>query len=306
MAGRFACAIGCLLAMVAVSGAQETAAPVVPAQQAATSPEPIHSPEMDALAAKLLLKLNEDKVTSVVIVGGGGSGGKVSELDVNLRDCLNEALVRQATGVHVATRDETAAELKRLRISIGMLYSDTLAGWIATNAHADGFVTIEMERVGNGHAAITAEVFDKRTRIVYDKKTKAEVSSAKFEAQIDLTETQAKSATRDYHPPLNTLAGMAGKDGASMPTCIYCPKPEYTEEGRKRSINGTVYFMLTVLPDGTTDDILITRPVGYGLDGAAVDALIGWRFRSGLDAQKRPVALQVRVEVNFALYAGPF
>ena len=293
--------VGCVLAVGAICSARQTAVQTIPAPAGAPS-DAVTSPEMDALAAKLLEKLNADNVSSVVVVGGGSREGKVSELAVDLRNRLNDALVRQAIGIHVASRAETAAELRQLRVSIGMLYTDTLAGWITTNTHADGLVTIALERIEKGRADITAEVVDKRTKIVRGKKTKAGVSSAKFEARMNLTDEQINSASRDYHAPLNTPVMLPEKDSPSMPKCIYCPKPQYTDLGRRSRFSGTIYIVLTVLPDGTADDILITNPVGYGLDGAAVDALLKWRFDPGLDKQGHPAARQVPVEIRFELY----
>jgi TonB family protein len=299
---RIAYLIRGMLLIGAACSARQVVPPTIPTPQAAPALDAFSSPEMDALAAKLFEKLKADKVTSVVVVGGGSRGVKVSELAVDIRDSLNDSLARQATGLHIASRAETAAELKRLRVSIGMLYTDTLAGWISKNAKADGLVTIALERIENGRAVISAAILDKRTKMIYDKKTKTEASSAKFEGQINLTDAQINSATRDYHAPMNTPAAVAEKGGASMPKCTYCPKPEYTEIGRRNRFVGTVYILVTALPDGTPDDILITSPIGYGLDGAAVDALLKWKFSPGLDKQGRPAAFQVPVEIMFELY----
>jgi TonB family protein len=300
MISRFICAIGCLLIAGAIYGAPLAHANSAP--QANVSAGAGSLREVDALAAKILEKLKADKVSSAVVVGGGISEGKVSELAIDIRDGINDALARQATGIHIATRTETAAELKRLHVSIGMLYTDTLAGWISKNAQADGLVTITLERLENGRAVISAKILDKRTKMVYDKKTKTEVSPAKFEGQITLTEAQINSASRDYHAPLNTPATVAEKEGPSVPKCIYCPRPEYTEIAGRSRFAGTLQILVTVLPDGTTDDILITSPIGYGMDGAAVDALIKWKFNPGLDKQGRPAAFQVPVEIMFQLY----
>jgi TonB family protein len=309
MFGRFICAVGCLLASGVACSAQQTVAPAAPTQQASALPEPINSPEIDALAAKIIDKLRADKVASVVVVGGGIAGNKVNELGVILRNGLNDALARQAAGVSVIPGDEARAELRRMRVSEGMLYSNALGDWIAARTHADGVVTVELERVESDHATVSVQLFDRRVKKVYDKKKKTEISAATFESQINLTETQARSATRIYQPPLNTPVVKTdpdGKNGIKLAGCDYCPKPEYSSEARQKRIQGTVYLLVTVLPDGTADDVLIIRPVGYGLDAAAIEKLLTWKFKPALDAQKRPVATQVPVEIMFALYSGPF
>jgi TonB family protein len=309
MVGRLICAVGCLLACGAVCGARQTAASAPSAQQANALPEPINSPELDALATKLADKLREDKVASVVVVGGGVAGNKTNQLGASLRNGLNNSLVLQAAGVRVITGDQARAELKQMRVNEGMLYSNALGDWIGARTHADGVVTIELERVENDHAAISVQLFDRRVKKVYDKKKKTEVSAATFESQISLTDAQARSATLDYRPPLNTpvvKTDPAGKDGIKLASCEYCPKPEYSSEARQKRIQGTIYLLVTVLPDGTADDVIIIRPVGYGLDAAAIEKLLTWKFSPALDAQKRPIATQVPVEIMFELYSGPF
>ena len=51
-----------------------------------------------------------------------------------------------------------------------------------------------------------------------------------------------------------------------MPHAIFVPEPEYTDQARKKKIQGTVVVSLTVTVDGTTRDIKVVKGVGYGLD----------------------------------------
>jgi TonB family protein len=263
----------------------------------------LNSPEIDALAAQIIQRLHADQVASLIIVGGGSREGKVTELGVDLRDRLNNALLRQATGIHVLAGAEIHDALKQLRISEGMLYSNALADMIAMHTHAEAVAIIEIGRVDDGTAKVSVKLVDRRaTSAKNSKKKKTEVSSAEFQSQIGLTDTQIKSATRDYRPPLRIPVTKAGTDGVGMPWCDYCPKPEYSPEAREKRIQGTVYLLATILPDGTADDILITRPMGFGLDRTAVEKLLIWKFKSAVDAQKRPIASQVQIEIAFSLY----
>lgn len=305
MVRRFVCAVACLLAVGAVCGAQQTAAPAVPVQQGSSLLEPVNSPEMDALAAKLVEKIGAGKITSVVVVGGASPENKVSELGASLRDGLNDALARQAATIHVYTGAGARAGLKRLRVSEGMLYCNAVADWIAARVRADGVVTIELERIENGHALVTTRLFDERGKKVYDKKTKTEISSAELQGNLSLTEAQIDCAAREYHAPMTTIAPNSAAGQVSIPICTYCPGPQRTEVSRRFSIEGTVYLVVTVLSDGTVDDIRIVRPLGYGLDGSAIDALRVWRFKPGVDSKNHPAPVQVPVELVFALYPRP-
>ena len=87
----------------------------------------------------------------------------------------------------------------------------------------------------------------------------------------------------------------------TMPRAIFAPNPEYTEQARKKKINGTVLLSLTVTVDGTTRDIKLVKGVGYGLDEKAVEAVSRWKFTPALkDGQ--PIEKEISVEVDFHLY----
>ena len=302
MVGRTICAIGFLLACGAVCGAQQTAGPAVATQQARPLLAPINSPEIDALAKSILEKVRAGKATSIVLVGGGTSEFKVSELGVSLREGLNEALLRQAAGVRVFTTADVSDVLKRNRVSESMVYCNPLADWIAAYAHADAAVILQMDGVKNGGNLISVEMFDERKPKTIDKKKKIAIPDARFESSLVLTNEQAVLAGHEYHAPTDTSIPEGGKNGIEMPMCVYCPKPDYTEEGRQARFFGTVYLEAVVRPDGKADDIRVTRPVGHGLDGTAVSALLGWQFGPRADSEGHPLATRVSFQMMFQLY----
>jgi TonB family protein len=92
-----------------------------------------------------------------------------------------------------------------------------------------------------------------------------------------------------------------GGRGIVPPRVLYSSVPEYSEEGRKKAIDGVVVLWLIVLKNGRPAGITVVRPVGYGLDQKAVEAVRNWRF----DPAKKdgePISAQINVEVNFRLY----
>jgi len=88
--------------------------------------------------------------------------------------------------------------------------------------------------------------------------------------------------------------------GVSAPVPIFKPEPEYSEEARKAKFQGAVILSIVILPDGTTTNIRVTRPLGLGLDEKAIEAVQKWRFKPSLKDGK-PVAVSANVEVNFRL-----
>lgn len=88
--------------------------------------------------------------------------------------------------------------------------------------------------------------------------------------------------------------------GVSAPVPIFKPEPEYSEEARKAKFQGAVLLAIVILPDGSTSNIRVIRPLGLGLDEKAIEAVTKWRFRPSVKDGK-PVAVSANVEVNFRL-----
>jgi len=88
--------------------------------------------------------------------------------------------------------------------------------------------------------------------------------------------------------------------GVSAPVPIFKPEPEYSEEARKAKFQGSVLLAIVILPDGSTSNIRVLRPLGLGLDEKAIEAVQKWKFRPSLKDGK-PVPVSANVEVNFRL-----
>jgi protein TonB len=95
----------------------------------------------------------------------------------------------------------------------------------------------------------------------------------------------------------------AGENGVGMPVCVYCPKPEYSEEGRKARFMGTVYLNVVVLANGKAGEIKLIKGVGMGLDEKAIETVrTQWTFKPAIGPNGKPVPTIVPVEIAFQLY----
>lgn len=90
-------------------------------------------------------------------------------------------------------------------------------------------------------------------------------------------------------------------DGATLPTAIYSPDPEYTEDARAKKVQGICVLTLMVGPDGNPSNITVTRALGSGLDEKAVESVQHWKFKPGMKDGK-PIAMTISVEVDFHFY----
>lgn len=95
----------------------------------------------------------------------------------------------------------------------------------------------------------------------------------------------------------------AGENGYGSPVCVLCPKPEYSEEGRKARFMGTVYLDVTVLPNGRAGEIKLIKGLGMGLDEKAIETVKNqWTFKPAIGPNGKAVATIIQVEIQFQLY----
>lgn len=87
----------------------------------------------------------------------------------------------------------------------------------------------------------------------------------------------------------------------SAPLCLYCPKPEYSEEARKARYQGVVVLWTVVDENGRVRDVRVQKSLGLGLDEEAVRAVQNWRFKPA-ERFGKPVKVYMAIEVNFQLF----
>jgi len=88
--------------------------------------------------------------------------------------------------------------------------------------------------------------------------------------------------------------------GVSEPVLLSQIQPEYSDDGRKARIQGTVELLIIVNPDGTVKFENVRKSLGYGLDQKAIEAVKKWKFAAGKKDGKA-VPTYVSVLVNFSL-----
>jgi len=97
-------------------------------------------------------------------------------------------------------------------------------------------------------------------------------------------------------------SGTAYSRGMTMPVCVTCPYPLYTDEARKVKVQGAVTLRVLVAADGHAAQIHVARGVGYGLDERAVESVRGWRFSPARDAARKALPVWITIEVVFRLF----
>lgn len=88
--------------------------------------------------------------------------------------------------------------------------------------------------------------------------------------------------------------------GITPPELVHEVKPQYTDEARRRSIEGEVVLEVIVQANGSVGRVRVLQGLGAGLDQRAVEAVRRWRF-SPARRRGSPVDVLVEVAVDFRL-----
>lgn len=77
-------------------------------------------------------------------------------------------------------------------------------------------------------------------------------------------------------------------------------EPVYTEEARKERISGIVILEAIIGRDGLVKEAHVLKPLPFGLDQAAVEAVKQWIFKPGT-LEGKPVDVIFNLTINFRL-----
>lgn len=93
----------------------------------------------------------------------------------------------------------------------------------------------------------------------------------------------------------------AYRPGVTLPTCVYCPDPQYTDEAREAKLQGRVTLRVLVGADGRASQIQLVQGIGMGLDDRSVQSVRSWKFTPARDGARRAVPQWINIEIIFRL-----
>jgi protein TonB len=87
----------------------------------------------------------------------------------------------------------------------------------------------------------------------------------------------------------------------TLPDCIHCPTPEYTDQARAAKFQGTVKFDAVIDEKGNAVRLAVVKGDRHGLTPQAMKAIKSWKFKA---ATKNGdiVTVCVVIEVTLRLY----
>jgi TonB family protein len=283
-------ALMCCLDCAAVA-AQDTSSVLPPDAQ-----EQLHS-----LASRVAEQIRNSKLEPAppkvfVIDFLNASDKQFSRLGSLLADDFAESLGAVASGFQVEDRKSFYDYLKQNWMSLDALQNEA------------GFLTLarSMGATGVIEGTIATDANQQlRIRLRTDGLGPAWTADALFPLTNNLQELLKQPAT-SFARSADTVAVepgilQAGAEGVTLPICVFCPNPDYTDLARAAKYRGIVELSLIVTKDGKVSSVMVLRGAPFSLTQQAIETVQKWKFKPA-KKDKQSVSVRVPVDIEFQLY----
>ena len=273
----------------------------VAAQDASAALPRIAQDQMDSLASRLAEEIRQSKIDpalpKIFVIDFSNAGDRqFSRLGTVLADDLAQSLSSFASGFQVEDRKAFNAYLKENWMGLDDLQSEVVCLTLARSMGGSGVVRGTIETDANQQL---------RIRLRTDGLGPAWTGDAQFpltgELEGLLKQPAISFARAAEAIPAEPGVLQPGVDGASLPVCVFCPSPDYTDLARVAKFRGTVELSLIVTKDGAVNSVFVLKGAPFALTQKAIDAVQKWKFKPAkFHGQSVPV--RVPVDIEFQLY----
>ena len=122
--------------------------------------------------------------------------------------------------------------------------------------------------------------------------------ATKLNDQASAIRRSLAARVKAENPPSPDALRVGGD--VKAPRVITKIEPKYTEEARLAKYSGAAILAVEIGKDGIARNIRVIRPLGFGLDEKAVEAVKQWKFAPGT-LNGEPVVVSAQIEVDFRL-----
>ena len=305
------CFFRTLLAAVFISIAAATAF--------AQEPQAQQLSPMEALAGKAAAAIAQDSKDEhakmkVLVVNFLEEGRKPTELSSTFADAFADSLGKQAPNFEVISRDDywrAAAQDKvsadtLSNIGVSKCYGAQLAAdytSVGSLEYMSNVVVVEMTVY---HNKDHEKIFGDAASIAYTPEMQSLLARPVTAPAVSASSPSDKSNSRN--PDGATGSGdrkeapSGGTKGFTMPSCLYCPRPDYSDEAVKGKLSGVILLNVQIGSNGSAENISVIHGEPCGMNQMAVDAVAHWKFKPANGPDGSPAAVTVPIEVNFSLY----
>lgn len=287
-----------LILMVAVAFAAEASAS--PQNSAPALPQTAQA-QLDATASRMADQIRQSKIDPAlpkvfVIDFSNESDNQFTKLGSMLADDFAESLSNFASGFQVEDRKSFSEYLKENWMGLDDLQSEAVCLTLARSMGGAGVVrgTIEKDAGQQLQINLRTDGFGPAWTDTVQLQMSGELEA--------LSKQPAASFARSADA-VQTEPGVQqpGVNGVSLPVCVYCPSPDYTDLARTAKYRGTVELSLLVTKEGTVESAVVLKGAPFSLAEQAVEVAKKWKFKPAKMAG-RSVPVRVPVDIEFQLY----
>jgi TonB family protein len=128
-----------------------------------------------------------------------------------------------------------------------------------------------------------------------------QVQTARLPPALDALKTSADAQPMPAVSRVRTVDVSTAEGAIAAPDVVeYTTPPLYSDEARRRLVEGIVTIEARISMDGQITTPRVVRGLGFGLDQNALVALRQWQFRPGTQGG-RPVDMTVEIDIEFNL-----
>jgi TonB family protein len=262
---------------------------------------PAAQEQMDSLALRVAQQIRQSKIDPTfpkifVIDFSNADDKQFSKLGTFLADDLAQSLTGYASGFQVQDRKAFTAYLKENWMGLEELQSEAVCLTLARSMGGAGVVRGTIDTDAHQQLRISVNIDGLGTTWSGDAEFPLNGALQQLLKQPAISYERSPGAI-----PAEPGIFQPGVDGATLPVCVFCPSPDYTDLARTAKYRGTVELSLIVTKDGVVNSVLVLKGAPFSLTQKAIDAVQKWKFKPAkFHGQSVPV--RVPVDIEFQLY----
>lgn len=253
---------------------------------------------IDSVTAMISDAIRSNHYANVLVLGAEGPGAQDSQLGMSVGDAFSASLEKRAEGFQVVTRDASRAFLESVMANPNSVLTNELSEAICFGTRSEAYVLVKLEKIDQDKAVITAYLLKSALPtpggVTFKGKNKSQTG---WRFGIDLDQSMLEAS----ESPVTTKTEKI-LNGITLPQCVNCPTPEYTESASRNRFQGSLLLIVTVETNGKPSQVEVLKGAPYGMDKASVSTVKTWTFKPAKDQNGVAVVRRVLVTVTLNLY----
>jgi TonB family protein len=265
--------------------------------------------ELNSLASQTAQRIREahleEKAPAVLVMDFfRNSMGSYSRLGTLLADKFSESLAASAEGFKVLDRKTLGEYLVQNWTTLEDLQSTDVFFQIGRQIGVSGVILGTMqEENGKLYLTLHLEGFvpSPNAKDIFEGTDDRIRFPLTDELHALLFEPGPNYTRKPDQIPEEPEIFKGGISGVSVPNCLYCPLPGYSDVARAAKYQGNVILSILVTAEGEVTSIYVMKAAPFGLTTEAIEDAKHWRFEPGKKDGK-PISVRVQTESTFHLY----